>query len=74
MVMLLAIHTAAFQLVPVPILVAMLGFGAAEIFFPMLLVGVIATGVAVLAAKLLGMLPMYRRTNPERGVGAAANV
>jgi spore maturation protein A len=71
MVMLLAIHTAAFQLVPVPILVAMLGFGAAEIFFPMLLVGLIATGVAVIAAKVLGALPMYRRTNPNRGESAS---
>jgi spore maturation protein A len=66
MVMLLAIHTAAFQLVPVPILVAMLGTNsAASIFFPMLLVGLMATGVAVIAAKVLGRLPMYRRTNPQ---------
>ena len=65
MVMLLAIHTAAFQLVPVPILVAMLGpTSAASIFFPMLLVGVMATGVAVIAAKVLGKLSIYRRTNP----------
>jgi spore maturation protein A len=65
MVMLLAIHTAAFQLVPVPVLVALIGIGAAEIFFPMLLVGLLATMVAIFAAKLLGRLPMYRRNNPE---------
>ena len=65
MVMLLAIHTAAFQLVPPATLIALMGFGAAEIFIPMLLVGFIATAIAVIAAKVLGRLPMYRRTNPE---------
>ena len=69
MVMLLAIHTAAFQLVPPATLVALLGLGAAEIFVPMLIVGLIATVVAILAAKLLGRLPMYRRTNPSSGMG-----
>jgi spore maturation protein A len=64
MVMLLAIHTAAFQLVPPATLLALMGFGAAEIFIPMLLVGFIATAIAVLAAKVLAKLPMYQRTNP----------
>src|SRR5204863_2414681 len=64
MVMLLAIHTACFQLVPVPVLVAMLGAtSAASIFFPMLLVGLVATTVAALAAKVFGLLPLYRWTN-----------
>jgi spore maturation protein A len=65
MVMLLAIHTAAFQLVPSASLVAVMGFGAAEVFFPMLIVGFIATVIAAIAAKVLGYLPMYRRTNPD---------
>ena len=64
MVMLLALHTAAFQLVPPATLIAVMGFSAMEVFIPMLLVGIIATAIAAVAAKLLGMLPMYRRTDP----------
>jgi hypothetical protein len=37
----------------------------------MLLVGFIATVIAVLAAKVLGGLPMYRRTNPDLKVPVA---
>ena len=63
------------KLVPPATLVALMGFGAAEIFVPMLLVGFIATAIAIIAAKLLGRLPMYRRTNPDlaltRARGAA---
>jgi spore maturation protein A len=70
MVMLLAMHTAAFQLVPPATVIAVMGFAAAEVFIPMFVVGLIATIVAILAAKVLGMLPMYRRTNPERNVPA----
>jgi spore maturation protein A len=65
MVMLLAIHTAAFQLVPPATVVAIMGFSALEVFVPMLLVGLIATVIAIVATKLLGRLPMYRRTDPE---------
>jgi hypothetical protein len=36
-----------------------------------LLVGFIATVIAVLAAKVLGRLPMYRRTNPDLKVPVA---
>src|SRR5439155_6983165 len=50
MVMLLAIHTAAFQLVPSAALVAVMGFGAAEVFIPMLMVGFVAAVVAAIAA------------------------
>jgi len=64
MVMLLAMHTAAFQLVPPATLVALMGFGAAEVFVPMLIVGFVATVIAIVAAKVLGSLPMYRKTNP----------
>lgn len=64
MVMLLALHTAAFQLVPPATLIALMGFSAMELFIPMLIVGVIATAIGALAARLLGMLPMYRRTDP----------
>jgi spore maturation protein A len=60
MVMLLALHTAAFQLVPPATLIAVMGFSAMEVFVPMLLVGLIATAIAAVAAKLLGRLPMYR--------------
>lgn len=66
MVMLLAIHTAAFQLVPPATVVAIMGFAAMEVFVPMLLVGLIATVIAIFATKLLGRLPIYRRTDPQR--------
>jgi spore maturation protein A len=65
MVMLLAIHTAAFQLVPPATVVAIMGFAALQVFVPMLLVGLIATAIAIVATKLLGKLPIYRRTDPE---------
>jgi spore maturation protein A len=74
MVMLLAIHTAAFQLVPSAALVAVMGFGAAEVFIPMLIVGFVATVVAAIAAKVLGRLPMYRRTNPDVIASSKAEV
>jgi spore maturation protein A len=74
MVMLLAIHTAAFQLVPSATLVAVMGFGAAEVFIPMLIVGFLATLIAILATKALGRLPMYRRTNPNLAVTARGEV
>ena len=66
MVMLLALHTAAFQLVPPATLIAVMGFSAMEVFIPMLLVGLMATVIAALAANLLGRLPMYRRSDPMR--------
>jgi spore maturation protein A len=65
MVMLLAIHTAAFQLVPPATVVALMGFSAMQVFVPMLLVGLMATVIAIVATKLLGRLPMYRRTDPN---------
>lgn len=74
MVMLLAMHTAAFQLVPSASLVALMGLTSAEIFIPMVLVGLIATVVAIIAAKVLGWLPMYRKTNPNRMVARRAEV
>lgn len=73
MVMLLAMHTAAFQLVPPATVVALMGFSAMQVFVPMLLVGLMATVIAVVAVKVLGRLPMYRRTDPDvlRGPVAA---
>ena len=65
MVMLLAIHTAAFQLVPPATVVAIMGFSAMQVFVPMLLVGLLATVIAIITTKLLGRLPIYRRTDPE---------
>jgi spore maturation protein A len=74
MVMLLAIHTAAFQLGPPATVVALMGFAAMQVFVPMLLVGLIATVIAIVATKLLGRLPMYRRTDPELLRGPRAEV
>jgi spore maturation protein A len=66
MVMLLAIHTAAFQLVPPATVVAIMGFSAMQVFVPMLIVGLLATVIAIVVTKLLGRLPMYRNTDPQR--------
>lgn len=64
MVMLLAVHTAAFQLVPPATLIALMGFAAMDVFLPMLCVGVLGTIIAIASVKLLGRLPAYRRSDP----------
>jgi spore maturation protein A len=66
MVMLLAINTAGVQLVPAGTLVALMGVAAGEVFLPMLVVTGIALVIAIVSAKVLGRLPAYRRTNPDR--------
>jgi len=66
MVMLLAINTAGVQLLPPATLVAMMGFGVSELYVPMLIVTSIALVVAVIAVKVLGAIPGYRKTNPAR--------
>jgi spore maturation protein A len=66
MVMLLAINTAGVQLLPPATLVALMGFGVAEIFVPMLIVTGIALVVAIISVRLLGTFRGYRQSDPNR--------
>jgi spore maturation protein A len=65
MVMLLALNTASVQLVPPATLVALMGLGVADIFFPILFVTFCSGLVAIIVTKLLGRLRFYRRTDPS---------
>ena len=66
MVMLLALNTAGVQLVPQPVLIAVLGISAVDLLFPIWLVTGCCAVIAVLAAKGLERLPGYRRSDPQR--------
>ncbi len=68
MVMLLAINTAALQLVPPVLLLALMGTQINTLIFPILTTSVLGLIVAILAAKLLGRLPGYRASDPNRKV------
>ncbi len=65
MVMLLAMNTASVQLVPPVLLVAIMGLHVNQLFFSILFTTLLSLVVAIGAAKLLGQIRMYRRTNPE---------
>jgi spore maturation protein A len=66
MVMLLAINTAALQLVPPVLLLALMGTQINTLIFPILSTTVLGLIVAIVAARLLGRLPGYRATDPNR--------
>ncbi len=66
MVMLLAINTAALQLVPPVLLLALMGTQINTLIFPILTTTVLGLIVAIVAAKLLGRLPGYRASDPNR--------
>ncbi|HYC31146.1 MAG TPA: nucleoside recognition domain-containing protein [Gemmatimonadales bacterium] len=66
MVMLLAINTAALQLVPPVLLLAIMGMQVNTLIFPILSTTVLGLGVAIVAARLLGRLPGFRATDPNR--------
>jgi spore maturation protein A len=65
MVMLLAMNTAAVQLVPPVLLLALLGLQINKLIFPILISTVLSLIVAIIAARLLGRLPVFRRTDPN---------
>ncbi len=65
MVMLLAMNTASVQIVPPVLLVAIMGLHVNQLFFSILITTALSLVVAIAAAKLLGRLRTYRRTNPE---------
>ncbi len=66
MVMLLAMNTASVQLVPPVLLVAIMGLQINQLIFAIIIVTMISLIVAVTSAKLLGRLPGYRKTDPDR--------
>jgi len=66
MVMLLAINTAALQLVPPVLLLALLGTQINTLIFPILTTTVLGLIVAIVAARLLGRLRVYRASDPNR--------
>jgi len=66
MVMLLAINTAALQLVPPVLLLALMGTQINTLIFPILSTTVLGLIVAIVAARLLGRLPGYRASDPNR--------
>jgi spore maturation protein A len=74
MVMLLAINTAGIQLVPPVLLLALLGTQINTLIFPILTTTGIGFVVAVVAARLLGRLPGYRRSDPKLNPPAGAEV
>jgi spore maturation protein A len=71
MVMLLAVNTAGVQLLPSATLVAIMGMQSLAVFVPILIATGISLVAAIVAARLLGRLPVFRRTNPN-GAGLAA--
>ena len=66
MVMLLAINTAALQLVPPVLLLAIMGMQVNTLIFPILSTTVLGLLVAIVAARLLGRLPAFRASDPNR--------
>ncbi len=64
MVMLLALNTAGVQLMPPATLVAIMGMQTARIYFPVLFVTGICAVIAIGAAKLLGKVGVFRRSDP----------
>jgi spore maturation protein A len=65
MVMLLAMNTAGVQLLPPIFLYAVMGLRASELYIPILIVTGSCLVIAILAVKLLGMLPGYRASDPD---------
>jgi spore maturation protein A len=73
MVMLLAMNTAGVQLLPPALLFAVMGLRANDLYFPILIVTGSCLVIAIIAVKLLGMLPGYRASDPELlGAGVAS--
>lgn len=68
MVMMLALNTAGVQLVPPVLLLGLLGLQINQLVFPIIGTGICGLIIAILAAKLLGRLPGYRASDPNRVV------
>ncbi len=72
MVMLLAINTASVQLMPPVLLLALLGLQINKLIFPITISTVLSLIVAIVAAKLLGRMRVFRETDPNRNAAAPA--
>lgn len=68
MVMLLAINTASVQLVPPVLLVAIMGLQVNQLFIPIVICTGLSLLVGIVAAKTLGRLGGYRRSDPMLAV------
>ena len=66
MVMLLAINTAGVQLVPPVLLLALMGMQINTLIFPILTTTALGFIVAIVATRVLGRLPGYRASDPQR--------
>jgi spore maturation protein A len=66
MVMMLALNTAGVQLVPPVLLLGLLGLQINKLVLPIIATGVCGLIVAIVAAKLLGRLRIYRASDPNR--------
>jgi len=66
MVMMLALSTASVQLVPPVLLLALLGLQINRLVFPIIATGLMGLIIAIVSAKLLGRLPAYRDSDPNR--------
>ena len=67
MVMLLAMHASSIQLLPPVLVIAVMGLRATnELLLPIWLVSGFGLTMGIIAAKVFGMLPGYRRTDPNR--------
>ena len=66
MVMMLALSTASVQLVPPVLLLALLGLQINQLVFPIIGTGLCGLIIAIVSAKLLGRLPGYRASDPNR--------
>jgi spore maturation protein A len=66
MVMMLALNTAGVQLVPPVLLLGLLGLQINQLILPIIGTGILGLFVAIVACKLLGRLPGYRASDPNR--------
>jgi spore maturation protein A len=66
MVMMLALNTAGVQLVPPVLLLGLLGLQINRLILPIIGTGILGLIVAIGACKLLGRLPVYRASDPNR--------
>lgn len=74
MVMLLAINTASVQLVPPVLLVAIMGLEINQLWVPIVICTGLSLLVGILAAKLLGKVGGYRRSDPMLAAGDSATI
>src|SRR5690606_14434362 len=66
MVMLLAINTASVQLVPPVLLIALMGLQINELIFAIWITTGLSLLIAIVAAKALGRLRVFRASDPDR--------